>query len=147
MSLLHNTCTTSFRLHCYHRIVWSRSLNTSILSTIPARNRFAVIGLGNPGAAFVGTRHNTGFDAIDVLLQRHSPKTLRDCTDFSADRRTIANCQFWRFTTELDRGAAKRSIENETENNAETSERKQECALILVKPQTFMNRSGNGKPK
>ena len=63
-----------------------------------------VVGLGNPGKEYEGTRHNIGFDVVDRLAMR---------LDCSLRKRL-------KFTAEVgDAGG-----------------------VTLVKPQTFMNRSG-----
>ena len=35
------------------------------------KERFAIFGLGNPGAEFVGTRHNVGFHCIESIAKKH----------------------------------------------------------------------------
>ncbi len=67
-----------------------------------------VVGLGNPGREYAGTRHNVGFAVVDRLADKRGC-SLRNRGKFSAE---VAE-----FT--LDGGK-----------------------VVLVKPQTFMNRSG-----
>jgi PTH1 family peptidyl-tRNA hydrolase len=65
-----------------------------------------IVGLGNPGRDYEGTRHNVGFDVLDVLARRH--------------RVTFGT----KFKGELGQG----SIGGQS--------------AALLKPQTFMNLSG-----
>jgi len=66
-----------------------------------------IIGLGNPGAEYSGTRHNVGFDVIDGLADRLGVK--------------IKKQKFGALTGECVFGESK---------------------LMLLKPQSYMNRSG-----
>jgi PTH1 family peptidyl-tRNA hydrolase len=63
-----------------------------------------VVGLGNPGREYVGTRHNIGFAVLDALAGK------RDC-----------------------------SLRNRLKFGGEVGET---GGVTLLKPQTFMNRSG-----
>ena len=69
-----------------------------------------VVGLGNPGRDYVGTRHNIGFAVLDRLAGKF------DCSF----RRK------WRFSAEVAEAAAGDAGK-----------------VVLAKPQTYMNRSGN----
>lgn len=75
---------------------------TSIIATM----KFLIVGLGNIGDEYAGTRHNIGFDVADTLAQKHG--------GFFATNRLAQVCDIkWKGKK-----------------------------LIIIKPNTFMNRSG-----
>jgi PTH1 family peptidyl-tRNA hydrolase len=68
---------------------------------------FAVVGLGNPGARYEGTRHNLGYRVVEALAASAGTKLARASGSFLLGRVTLGG-----------------------------------DAGLLVKPVTFMNRSG-----
>lgn len=66
-----------------------------------------IVGLGNPGDEYAHTRHNAGFDAVDLLADE-------------------LGARYWKFEC----GALCAHVEHDGK------------ALILAKPQSFMNTSG-----
>lgn len=76
-----------------------------------------VVGLGNPGARYEGTRHNVGFRVVEELLRRHQ-------------------------ATWADEECRSRVASVPSEISAEMPDRGARD-LLLVQPQTFMNRSGH----
>lgn len=55
--------------------------------------RFLVVGLGNKGKAYAGTRHNIGFDVIDIFAQKQGlsfiPKYHSEWAEWSFRGKTI----------------------------------------------------------
>lgn len=66
-----------------------------------------IVGLGNPGSLYQGTRHNIGFQVLDALAAAHQVSFTE-----SKWQAKIAKCTLWGQ------------------------------AVILVKPETYMNESG-----
>jgi PTH1 family peptidyl-tRNA hydrolase len=73
-----------------------------------------IVGLGNPGRKYEGTRHNVGFDVVDVLARRHGAE--------------------WE--------AAPRGIEALVARWSVASGFRRKPETLLVKPLTYMNLSG-----
>ena len=67
-----------------------------------------VVGLGNPGEEYKGTRHNVGFLVIDKIITNYKLQTTNS---------TKFNCKLAELTLNNDK-------------------------VLLVKPQTYMNKSG-----
>lgn len=75
--------------------------------------KYVVVGLGNPGAEYEGTRHNMGRSTVEVLRRELG------ATPWTLDRKSQARVS----KTEID-------VENERHT------------VTLVQPETFMNLSG-----
>ncbi len=76
-------------------------------------NRYLIVGLGNPGAEYAGTRHNAGFMVVERLAGR------------------------WRAKWALDDKFMSRLAKVEREGRR----------LMLGRPQTYMNQSGEAVGK
>jgi PTH1 family peptidyl-tRNA hydrolase len=68
---------------------------------------WTVVGLGNPGSEYAGTRHNLGFLVVDELLRRAGVRARRGAGDYRAALAPVAG-----------------------------------RTVLLVKPSTYVNRSG-----
>ncbi len=74
------------------------------------RRAVLIVGLGNPGEKFSGTRHNLGFEVVDRFA------------------RDMANGE-WLIDKKFDAEIIKLNYQPQTINHE----------LILVRPQTYMN--------
>lgn len=83
--------------------------DTPPLYTVGAQKTVLIVGLGNLGKEYQGTRHNLGFQAIDFFAQQNDFPTWNHKKDLKADI-TVHNLG--------------------------------ECRVILAKPTTYMNNSG-----
>ena len=83
-----------------------------------------IVGLGNPGPQYARNRHNIGFQVVDVLAGRHA---------FSLSRS--------KYNALYGLGTVTPSLALDSDrlpNRGSSSQR-----VLMVRPLTFMNRSGN----
>lgn len=89
---------------------------------------FVVVGLGNPGAEYEYTRHNTGRIVLDVFAKAH---------DFPE----------WTFDKKLNALVSKNSVASSSKvpppSRLRWASAGQRSTVLLVEPQTFMNKSGD----
>ncbi|MCL1891405.1 MAG: aminoacyl-tRNA hydrolase [Coriobacteriia bacterium] len=102
------------------------------------KNIQLIVGLGNPGAEYEETRHNVGFMALDVLLEKLGGDTGNTEQAARGQKpRTKRSLKTRLFST----GGS--SAYSKMRCNALTYELDfEDKRIILAKPQTFMNRSG-----
>lgn len=73
---------------------------------------YMIVGLGNPGKKYEGTRHNAGFDALDFIAEKWGISVTRSKFDALTGTGTVSGKK-----------------------------------VLLLKPQTFMNLSGEAVRK
>jgi len=95
---------------------------------------YVLMGLGNPGVKYAKTRHNVGFLFLDWLKEQ-------------AETQTGENYE-WKYDkyadAELLKLPASAFLHNKSEQAPpdQSSNVQSPLSIVLVKPQTFMNRSG-----
>lgn len=103
-----------------------------------------IVGLGNPGRRYENNRHNIGFRAVELFAENYG-------IDFDKTQHKARTGQGWVERKQLQEDTAHRTGANLSRSNRDRASISVDSAwqieaarekVLLVKPQTFMNNSG-----
>jgi len=99
-----------------------------------------IIGLGNPGAKYIDTRHNFGFTAVEATAERFDARWVKK-SKFQAEIAEVGVPVIAKkpLAPDFDPGNAKQSMDRHSDElpHNDVTEK-----VIFAKPQTFYNLSG-----
>jgi len=98
-----------------------------------------IIGLGNPSKKYARTRHNVGFMMVDKLREKYDFSDFEFNKKFNADISTLSS--------RAERSNLELNIDNldstRLPRRSEDGTPRNDKKVVLAKPQTFMNNSGD----